>query len=52
MDAYEGSNYTATWTSNFRNVFESEIDMAGIQQLIYDYLEAKPYRNYQSDSEN
>ena len=52
MNAYESSNYTASWTSNFRSVFESESDMAGIQQLIKDYLEAKPYRNYQSDSES
>ena len=46
MEAYESNNYTASWASNFRSVFESEIDMAGIQQLVHDYLTAKPYRNY------
>ena len=46
MDAYKASYYSASWTTNFLEIFKSDADMAGIQQLVAEYLEAKPYREY------
>ena len=46
MDAYKASYYSASWPSNFLEIFKSDADMTGIQQLVAEYLEAKPYREY------
>lgn len=46
MDAYKASYYSASWPSNFLEIFKSDADMTGIQQLVAQYLEAKPYREY------
>jgi len=47
FDAYESKYYTSTYTTNFQEVFESETDMLGIQQLIDKCLEEKPYLDYE-----
>lgn len=44
--AYRAKYYTYNPETNFDTILSSEEDMAGIQQLIDQYLEAKAYRNY------
>ena len=51
MDAYKASYYSASWPSNFLEIFKSDADMAGIQQLVAKYLEEKPYREYEVPKE-
>lgn len=47
MDAYKASYYSSSWPSNFLEIFKSDADMTGIQQLVAQYLEEKPYREYE-----
>ena len=45
---YINKYYTnGTSDTNFHEIFESESDMKGIQQLVDDCLENKPYRQYE-----
>lgn len=44
--SYRAKYYTYDPETNFDAILASEADMAGIQQLIDQYLEAKEYRNY------
>ncbi len=46
LDAYNKKYYTYS-SSNFVDIFGSESDMLGIQQLIDKYLEEKPYMNFE-----
>lgn len=46
MDKYRTQYYDYNPETNFDTVLRSEADMKGIQQLIDQYLEAKPYLNY------
>lgn len=47
MDAYKASYYSASWPSNFLEIFKSDADMAGLQKLVEEYLTEKPYRDYE-----
>lgn len=46
LDAYNEKYYTYS-PSNFVDIFGSEADMKGIQQLIDQYLAEKPYMNFE-----
>ena len=46
METYYKYDATVNSNTNFMEIFNSEADMAGIQQLIDYYLEAKTYRDY------
>lgn len=46
QNAYMAKYYAYDSNTNFADIFASEADMAGIQQLIDQYLEEKSYRNY------
>lgn len=46
IDKYRAQYYTYNPETNFDTVLRSQVDMKGIQQLIDQYLEAKPYLNY------
>lgn len=50
MDAYVSSNYINNNT-NFPDVFRSEQDMRGLQQLVAEYVAKRPYRELQSGVE-
>lgn len=46
IKAYRAKYYTYKTETNFDTILASKSDMAGIQQLIDRYIEAKAYRNY------
>lgn len=46
LAAYEAANYVYG-TSNFRQIFDSPADMAGLQQLVDKCLNEKAFREYQ-----
>ena len=45
FNAYIKSYYLKD-TTNFPEIFNTPSDMLGIQEIIDEYLETKPYRNY------
>jgi len=46
FESYKSQYYTYDTFTNFTDVFASEADMNGLQQLVDQYLAEKAYRNY------